>query len=396
MTLQTKVEGDPGSIRSTAEWLGTMSGRLDEGARLTHQAGTGSKGGWDGPASEGFRSTVEGVRPRIAAIADEYDDVKGKLNAHADALSSVKKDMERAKTIATDAGLTVTGDTIHPPKKPPSPEPLGDNPSRSERTAHREAEAAVTEYNDQEKAYKDAAEIVRAAREEEDKAIENLKRFLNVLSRNDTIFTGDLTSGLAGAGFAAYANGAGRKESKFRGLQNKYETKAATARAKYDALRNQRINRFRFVKRLTNSIRQGSALASAQTAAQRAAGHGATANNYAAKASKFAKVGKAVPFVGAGIAVLGGINDYTSGRESAAQAATSTGGGILAGAATGAVIGTAIPVPVVGTAVGAIVGAGVGLGASMAIDANWDSISSGAEAVADGAKDVVSSLNPFD
>ena len=94
------------------------------------------------------------------------------------------------------------------------------------------------------------------------------------------------------------------------------------------------------------------------------------------------------------LAVVGGINDYTSGRESAAQAATSTGGGIVAGAAAGAAIGSVVPVA--GTAVGAIVGAGVGLGVSMAIDANWDSISSGAESAWEGTKDVISSINPFD
>lgn len=394
MALDTKVDGDPGSIRSTARWLGTMSGRLDEGARLTHQAGTGSEGGWEGPASEGFRSTVAGVRPRIAAIADEFDDAKGKLNAHADALSSVKQDMERAKKIARDAGLTVTGDTIHEPTKPPTPEPLGDDPTRAEREAHAEAEAAVTTYNRQAEAYTEAAEIVRAAREEEEKAIETLKRALNVISRNETLFSGDLTAGLAGAGFAAYANGAERKASKFRGLQNKYDTKAAQARARYDALRNQRISRFRVVKNLTNAVRQGLSLSSARSAAQRAAAYGSAADDLAAKAGRFAKFGKAVPFVGTGLAVVGGINDYTSGRESAAQAATSTGGGIVAGAAAGAAIGSVVPVA--GTAVGAIVGAGVGLGVSMAIDANWDSISSGAESAWEGTKDVISSINPFD
>ncbi|MFD0853335.1 hypothetical protein ACFQ07_13930, partial [Actinomadura adrarensis] len=230
----------------------------------------------------------------------------------------------------------VSGDTIHAPTQPPSPEPLGDKPTQAERQAHSNAQAAVATYNRQAKAYKEAAEIVRTAREKEDEAIEVLRRGLNVISRNETIFTGDLTSGLAGAGFGAYAARASNKASKFRGLQNRYDTKAAQARARYDALRNQRISKFRFVKQFTNSIRQGNALASAQHYAQRAAGHGATANNYASQASKFAKVGKAVPFVGAGIAVVGGINDYTSGRESAAQAATSTLGGVAAGMAAGA------------------------------------------------------------
>src|SRR5690606_27076551 len=119
---------------------------------------------------------------------------------------------------------------------------------------------AVTTYNRQAEAYTEAAEIVRAAREEEEKAIETLKRALNVISRNETLFSGDLTAGLAGAGFAAYANGAERKASKFRGLQNKYDTKAAQARARYDALRNQRISRFRVVKNLTNAVRQGLSL----------------------------------------------------------------------------------------------------------------------------------------
>lgn len=394
MALDTKVDGDPASIRSTAGWLEQMSGRLDDGARLAHQAGTSSAGEWEGPAANAFRSTMTGVRPRITAVADGYHEVKGKLDAHADALSSVKQDMERAKQIARDAGVTVTGDTIHEPTKPSSPEPLGEKPTQSERQAHREAEAAVATYNNQIKAYKEAAEIVRAAREEEDQAIEILRRGLNVISRNETIFTGDLTSGLAGAAFGAYAGRADSKASKFRGLQNKYETKAAQAQARYNALRNQRVSRFRFIKGLTNAIRQGNALAAAQAAGQRAAGHGATASNYAAKAGRFARVGKALPFVGAGIAVVGGINDYTSGRESAAQAATSTLGGVAAGAAVGAGVGSVVPVA--GTAVGAVVGAGVGLGTSMLIDANWDSISSGAESAWNGAKDAASAINPFD
>jgi uncharacterized protein YukE len=393
VALDTKVDGDPASIRSTAGWLEGMSGRLDDSARLAHQAGTGSAGQWEGPASDAFRSTMTGVRPRITAVADGYDEVKGKLNAHADALSSVQQDMERAKQIARDAGVTVTGDTIHEPTRPPSPEPLGEKPTQSERQAHREAEASVATYNNQIKAYKEAAEIVRAAREKEDESIEILRRGLNVISRNETIFTGDLISGLAGAAFGAHAGRSAYKASKFRRLQNKYAAKAANAQARYNALRNQRISRFRFIKGLTNAIRQGNALAAAESAASRAAGHGATASRYAAQASKFGSLGRAVPFAGPAIAVVGGVNDYLSGRESATQAATSTlggvGAGMLAGMGTGALIGTAIPVPVVGTAVGAIVGAGVGLGVSMAIDANWDSISSTAE-------DAVSAINPFD
>jgi uncharacterized protein YukE len=398
--LDTKVDGDPASIRSTAGWLQAMSDRLDDSARLVHQAGAGSEGEWKGPASEAFRATMTGVKPRITVVAEGYDQARGSLNAHADSLSSVQKDMERAKQVAGAGGLTVTGDIIYEPTQPPSPTPLGKKPSESEKRAHKDAEAAVAAYNRQSQAYQEAAEIVKNAREEEDRAIETLKRALNFISRNETGFTADLTAGLAGASFGAVSSRAGARASKFRGLQSRYEAKAAQARARYAALRAQRIGRFNFIKKFLNPIRQGTALASAESATQQAARAGATAESYAAKAGRFAKVGKVVPFAGTAVAVVGGINDYTSGRESAAQAATSTLGGIAAGAAAGALVGTAIPVPVVGTAAGAIVGAGVGAITSMEIDAHWDTISSGAESALNGAKnvaeDVGSALNPFD
>jgi uncharacterized protein YukE len=391
--LNTKVDGDPGSIRLTAGWLQKMSKRLDDSARLAHQAGTSSEGTWEGPTAEAFRSTVAGVKPRITAVADGYDHLRGSLDAHADSLSSVQKDMARAKQIARDGGLTVAGDTIYEPTAPPTPQPLGKHPSNTEKQAHKDAKAAVDTYNRQMKAYKEAAEIVRAAREKEDKAIETLKRALNYISKNETGFAADLTSGLAGASFIAFSDRANKNASKFRRLQNKYETKAAQARARYQALRSQRISRFNIVKRFTNAVRQGTSLASAEGAGAKAASAASTAESYLAKAGRFAKFGKAVPFAGTAVAVIGGVNDYTSGRESAAQAATSTLGGVAAGAAVGAAVGSVVPVA--GTAVGAVVGAGVGAITSMEIDAHWDDISSGAESAWSGTKHLVSDLNPF-
>lgn len=390
MSLSTKVDGDPASIRSIAGWLQKMSGRLDDSAQLVHQSGANSEGAWEGPASEAFRTTMTRVRPRITEVAKGYDDVRAGLIAHADALSSVQKGMERAKQVARNGGVTVTGDTIHEPKKPPSPAPLGESPSETEKEAHKDAKAAVAAFDKQTNAYKEAADIVEAAREEEDRAIEALKRVLNFIAKDATGFASDLTAGLAGASFGAVSHSANAKASKFRGLRDKYEARAAQARAKYAALRNQRIGRFNFVKKFTNAVRQGTTLASAESAAQKAAGAGATAESYAAKAAKLGKLGKAVPFAGTAIGVAGGVYDYTSGKESAAQAATSTLGGIAAGAAVGAAVGSVVPVA--GTAVGAVVGAGVGAVTSMQIDAHWDSISSGADAAWDGAKDFAGKL----
>ena len=376
MSLDTKVDGDPVSIRETAKWLNKISGLLGESARLTHQAGAGSEGDWEGRSAESFREVIGRVKPRIAVLADGHDKVKGKLDTYADGLSSVQENMKRARRIAREGGLTVTGYEIQAPTEPASPKPLGDKPTQAERKRHQEAKKAVAAYDEQAEAYKEAAEIVRQARKQEDEAIEILRRGLKLNSNEWFALGSGLTTGLVGAGFKAYSAKAVNKSSELNNAAKQFERQAATARAEAEKLRNQRISKLNIDDQVLKDMRLAGLEGSADSYTGDAEHSRVKSGVYETVGGKLLKAGKVVSGAGYVLDVVGAVDDVRSGRESVAQAATSTGGSIVAGSLTGAAIGSVIPGP--GTLIGAGVGAFVAWGTNKVIDDNWDDLAASA------------------
>ncbi|MHA6801390.1 WXG100 family type VII secretion target [Bounagaea algeriensis] len=153
--INTFVEGDSGSCRETAAWLGTMSAGCHDIGTGIHRARSESESVWQGDAGEGFRDEMA----RNGADADELTEYfnRGKvaLDTFADDLDTVRAKMRQAREVATQHGLNVTPTTIeHPGPEPAKMPSNGPGPDTTERTPGEEQ--AVADYQAKVRAFNEA------------------------------------------------------------------------------------------------------------------------------------------------------------------------------------------------------------------------------------------------
>lgn len=336
MPIDTYIDGDPGSVRSAAEWLrSTLADKVSQTVDQIHSARTAASGDWSGDAGSAFvarmttgASKAEGLEAGIRDGAQAIENFAGELQ-HA------QSQMQAVRDNAASAGLTVSGFVI---QDPTSTEKITD--------------------------YVTALNAAEAVRDLEKLAADTVKNVWADISSKWFFVVGDLINGAAGSLLAAHSSTLMRQSqfladesAKFLDLAKSAPpgTPAASVYRDFDASR---------------------ALAgSADDAAKAAAAAETRAGSLGLK-------------LGGALAVGGIVYDIAQGKD-VDQAIVSGGVGFGASVLAGAAIGSLIPVPVVGTAVGAVGGAVVGVFTSGAIDSLYQNgIGSIGEAISDGASAV--------
>jgi uncharacterized protein YukE len=341
MPIDTRIEGDPEAVRSTADWLGsTLATKIEQTVDDINSARTTAGADWHGDAADAFVSRMTTGAAKADGLQTAVGNSAQAIDLYADELRRAQAEMESIRQSAASAGLAVDGFMISDPDVP-------------EKYA----------------AYANALNAADAAREVERLAADTLKNVWADLSNKWFFVVGDLINGAAGTLLAAHSSTL-LKHSKF--LAEESEKFLNLAKAAPEGSAAALIYRdFDASRALANS---------ADDAAKAAASAESSAGRLGLK-------------VGGALAAGGIAYDIANGKDFD-QAIVSGGVGFGASVLAGAAIGTAIPVPIVGTAVGALGGAVVGVFASGAVDSLYengigavgDAISDGASAVTDTGK----------
>jgi hypothetical protein len=132
---------------------------------------------WTGSAGDAFRAGLLPVRRAIDEVAGATERANQAMRTFADELTAVKAMVQRARSIASAAGLEVSGDSIQPPKPSPTPSASTLTPAAATAAAEQLAEARA-KYRRQLRAYRQAEEIMTEARSKEKEARAALGRAL--------------------------------------------------------------------------------------------------------------------------------------------------------------------------------------------------------------------------
>jgi hypothetical protein len=373
MPIDTRIDGNPESIRAAASWLRTsLATETTAAVDQLYKARNLADAGWDGTAGDGFvtRSTVS------AAKADELAAVIGEqaqaFDNSAAELQRSQDEMRAVRDAAAAAGLTVVGDVIADPG--PAPADPGRAPSGDSAlalAAHAEAVARVEQHAALVSAYEVAQHGSDAANEVWKLVVQARANAWNDLNQKWFFVVGDLLNGV-GAAFAAWNTSTMLKHAQFVDADAlKYLNLARTAPAGTPAkvvYRDFDLSR--------TLAREADEIAEAAVQSE-------------------AKAGRVGFRLGGGLAVASVVYDIANDKP-VEQAVVSGAAGFGASVAIGAAAGTFIPVPVLGTAVGALGGAAVGLFTSGVVDSVYqngaddlgDALGDGVDAVADTGKAV--------
>ncbi len=375
MAIDTKIEGNPESVRGAGHWLrGSLAKGVSDAATQIYNARNKADAGWDGDAGDAFRTKMTTGAEKTDQLSTAATSAAQSFDTYAADLQRAQDDMRGVRERAAAAGLTVNGNVIEDPGAGPSAPgaaPTGDEATPQAVQAHNDAVTAsnahaakVTAFNTAKKDAESASHIAKLAGD-------TLKNVWQDVTQKWFLVVGDLTSGAAGTLAAKHSSILGQQAKFLSDESAKFLDRARTAPSGTPA------------SQIYKDFDLGRA------AAYQADDVAAAAKNSDVNAGKWGLR------AGGALAVAGVAYDIANGKP-AAQAIVSGGVGFGASVAAGAAIGTLIPVPVVGTAVGAIGGAVVGVFASGMVDSIWQNgigdvggaIEDGAEAVGDAAEAV--------
>ncbi|MCI2423460.1 WXG100 family type VII secretion target [Saccharopolyspora sp. K220] len=202
MPLDIKVDPQPGTIRTAADWLDGMARAVDAALDTINRVRGESESGWSSEAGKAFRDGMGKIGPRVDEVSISYSELAFELRRHADAIDTVKVRMDQARELALTEGLVVQGDLImEPGPEPPAPRPLPtDKPASPEqKQIHADAVRAEAAFVRTVQAYTDCAALVSEARRLENDSIAILNRFLGGLIEKAPFNASDVLAGLAGA-----------------------------------------------------------------------------------------------------------------------------------------------------------------------------------------------------
>ncbi|WP_216212599.1 WXG100 family type VII secretion target [Amycolatopsis aidingensis] len=370
MPIDTKIEGDPGSITSAATWVrDSLASTVTDTASQIYRARNSADAGWRGTAAEAFRDRMtQGARTTdefagtAKTMAQKFDDIAADLKR-------AQSDMENIRTQASSAGLAVNGEVIADPGPAPAapgPKPTGDAATPQALQAHGDAVDAQNAHAKQVAAYEKAKADAKDVRTRWKGAVEGIAKEANSQGPKPWLTVG----AVAGDTIAAAA---GAKYSSFllKGAQH-YLDDAAQATRHVKAFGDVVLDHKNFYAQVDRA-----------QASTRAAG---ALTDDAAKATSKAKLTGLK--LGGALAIGGIAYDIANGKP-VDQAVVSGGVGFGASVAAGAAVGTVIGGPV-GTAVGAVVGAGVGVFTSGMVDSLYENgIGEVGQAIEDGGQAVV-------
>jgi len=386
MAIDTKIDGNPASIRASADWMGkSLAAAVDQSVTDLFAVRDQAETGWQGDAGPAFHSKMDAGGRRANDLRGDVDRAAGAFHSYADDLTTAQGGMERARGIARDGGLQLQGDTILDPGPGPAlpATPAGAATADQVQTYN----AQVTDYNAHQaklSAYAQADSQAKWARSTIDFGKDTLSNVLGDLKSKPLIVAADFANdGIIGALsqkhvsiLKAQAN-ALRKESDSL-IGHYLKTPGGTAQSKA-------LNLAAYDKYLeADKVERGALRVGSKFEAR-------------------------LPIIGLAVTAVDIGYDIHTGKP-VGKAVISGVGGALAAAGTGAMIGTMVAGPA-GTVAGAVIGAGVGMLTSGALDAAYDRLPAGTqkaiedgfgavghgvgdagEAVGDGAKKVWNSI----
>lgn len=404
--IELTVYGDPAACRSAAQSGLRIARSVEEFAAT---AGRTTCDSWTGLAGEGFRSAASGVDRALSDIADRLRPACRALEDVAGEIEVVKSRLGEARSIAAGAGLSLSGDTIHPPTE-------GSGPMTP---------TQVQAHNARVQAYNQAFDIAEGARSKEREAhgravsamrasngdglVEDLLERLGLAPGDgmDSYAGAAYVFGLAGTAFGPLAgwmaNGVlGTWQPKFRDAHGRWVWGTNKGWSRWD--------------RLTLSLRKGARGRDFRALPHQAASRGRwlTASTWAGRAG------------GVATALSSGWSQWQADADDpsldtddrvdrAATTGVSTAAGAWAGAQGGAYLGGAIGTAicpgagtVIGGAVGGLVGGAIGAyaGSELAdvVNEEWDgavhmvgeSVSDAGQAIGEGLSDAGDALTFWD
>ncbi|RKT86200.1 hypothetical protein SAMN05421805_10293 [Saccharopolyspora antimicrobica] len=202
MPLDIKVDAQPSTIRTAADWLDGMARAVDAALDTINRVRGESETGWSSEAGQAFRDGMGKIGPRVDEVSISYAGLAAELRRHADAIDTIKVRMNQARELALKEGLVVQGDLImEPGPEPPAPTPLpADKPATPEQqAAHTAAVQAEAAFVRKVQAYADCTMLVAEARRLENESVAILNRFLGGLIEKSPFNASDVLTGLAGA-----------------------------------------------------------------------------------------------------------------------------------------------------------------------------------------------------
>ncbi|WP_436529617.1 hypothetical protein [Actinoplanes sp. HUAS TT8] len=346
MPIDTRVEGDPVSIRASADWLGRqLSTAVDNAVTGLFAARDEAESGWRGDAGPVFRDRMDTGGRDADALRGDVDRVATAFHAYADGLVTARSGMEQAREIARDGGLHLDGDTI-----------LDPGPARAEAPA--EAESTGTEdHQARLTTYAQAEEQAAWARNGLDLARATLTNVLGDLrSKPVLVAAGFVNDGIVGALAQKHVS-----VLKAQGAAMMEESRTAAARylkAPGGSAEAKALNALSWTRYLESDTWQRSALRAGS------------------------KVEARLPLIGLAVTAVDVGYDIKTGKP-VGKAIISGTSGLLGAAAAGAALGSVFPG--VGTVAGAAIGVVGGMLASGAADAVYDDLSQGTkDAIEDG------------
>lgn len=179
MTIDTRMDGDPGSIRAAGSWLeDSLAGGVYSRTSDAHRARTEAESGWWGDAGESFHTRLTEHARHGDDLANAAKDVGGAFHRYAGELATAQQRMSQARATATAAGLTVTEHAIGSPGPAPAPlTALAADGSATVRDVQEHVEAVRAQ---QEHARKTVAYLTAAKQAGEARTIEKgAKNFLD-------------------------------------------------------------------------------------------------------------------------------------------------------------------------------------------------------------------------
>lgn len=121
MTISTKIEGDPASIRASAVWLrDTLGSQLSTAVDDLDKVRGLAESGWDGESGDAFVTKTREAATKANTFLTEVHKYATALDTLAGQVQQAQLDMSTVRTHATEAGLTLTGNRSSSPATSPT------------------------------------------------------------------------------------------------------------------------------------------------------------------------------------------------------------------------------------------------------------------------------------
>ncbi len=115
MSIDVRVPGNPGSIRTVAEWLGSIRASLQDADAELAYIWSDSNSYWTGESGSGWRAATSNLRDRAQPIPALISDAMEVFHAYANRLERLQADFATLLFQAGEVGLIVCGTVVLPP-----------------------------------------------------------------------------------------------------------------------------------------------------------------------------------------------------------------------------------------------------------------------------------------